>query len=318
VLWIAPAAISGSATLEGSTHVGQQASPPAILQTGDWELRLSLQPGIISSHGTYRWIKPLRSHERKLSADDIYSPFSGEQLRTQKALSKALRAKETLLREVHHRVKNNLQVISSLVNMQAASIKDPAAARALDDIQKRVRAMALIHERLQGDDDLDRLDFGEYAGMLAHDLFYSYSIDSARIGLKLELEPVSLELNQAIPCGLILNELLTNSLKYAFPHGRPGEIRVAVACGPNDMVKLTVSDNGIGLAPGFNWAQSQSLGLQIVDTLARQLDGTAVHEPAAGTTFTISFPWNRSNDLPRSDAKRATAPSYFGPRTQPE
>jgi PAS domain S-box-containing protein len=228
----------------------------------------------------------------------------GEQLRTQKALSKALRAKETLLREVHHRVKNNLQVISSLVNMQAASLKDPAAVRAFDDIQKRVRAMALIHERLRGDDDLDRLDFGEYAGMLAHDLFYSYSIDSERIGLKLELESVSLELNQAVPCGLILNELLTNSLKYAFPNGRPGEIRVAVARGPNDVVKLTVSDNGIGLPPGFNWAQSQSLGLQIIDTLAHQLDGTATHEPAAGATFTISF--------------QATAPSYFGPRTQPE
>lgn len=245
----------------------------------------------------------------------------GEQLRTQKELSKALRAKETLLREVHHRVKNNLQVISSLVSMQAASLKDPAAARAFDDIQKRVRAMALIHERLHGDDELDRLDFGEYAGMLAHDLFYSYSIDSERVGLKLELEPLSLELNQAIPCGLILNELLTNSLKYAFPHGRPGEIRVAVACGPNDVVKLTVSDNGIGLSPGFNFAQSQSLGLQIVDTLARQLDGTAVHEPAAGTTFTISFPWNsgclRGTGLFRSDAKRATAPSSFEPRPQP-
>ena len=213
----------------------------------------------------------------------------GEQLLTQKALSNALRAKETLLREVHHRVKNNLQIISSLVSMQAASIQDPAAARAFDDIQKRVRALALIHDRLNGDDDMDRLDFSAYASALALDLMYSCKVDSERIRLCFDLQPVWLELNQAVPCGLILNELLTNSLKYAFPQDRRGEIKLSLTCGPDEIVTLTVADNGIGLPPGFDLAQSQSLGLQIVDTLASQLDGAAHHQPADGAVFVVTF-----------------------------
>jgi len=214
----------------------------------------------------------------------------GEQLRTQKALASALRAKETLLREVHHRVKNNLQVISSLVNMQAETLVDPAAIRALDDIQKRVHAMALIHERLNGGDDLDRLDFGDYASVLAHDLFYSCHVDSERIRLRIETQPVLLDLNQAIPCGLILNELLSNALKYAFPNGRTGEVLVSVAPAGKDEVKITVSDNGVGLPKNYDPEQSQSLGLQIVHILARQLDGSVFRDPsAAGAFFRITF-----------------------------
>jgi PAS domain S-box-containing protein len=231
----------------------------------------------------------------------------GEQVRTEKALSTALRAKETLLREVHHRVKNNLQVISSLVSMQAASLQDPAAASAFDDIQKRVHAMALVHERLQSDDDFDRIEFGEYAKTLAHDLFFSYGVDLERIHLRLELRPVSLELNQAIPCGLILNELLTNALKYAFPNGSPGEIMVSVGVGRDDLVHLTVGDNGIGLRPGLDLAQAKSLGLQIVDTLARQLDGATRREPGQGTTFTLTFPRSFPFGGPNAPPPKSTA-----------
>ena len=214
----------------------------------------------------------------------------GEQLRTQKALASALRTKDTLLREVHHRVKNNLQVISSLVNMQAETLVDPAARRALDDIQKRVHAMALVHERLNGGDDLDRLDFGDYASVLAHDLFYSFGVDSDRIRLRIDAEPVLLDLNQAIPCGLILNELLSNALKYAFPNGRSGEVSVSVTPAGRGEVKLTVADNGVGLPQNYDPERSQSLGLQIVHILARQLDGTVFRDRAAqGARFCISF-----------------------------
>jgi PAS domain S-box-containing protein len=212
-----------------------------------------------------------------------------EQVRTQKALSSALAAKELLLKEVHHRVKNNLQIISSLLSMQAQSLQDLAAAQALQDSQERVQCMALIHERLHLNDEPDRLDFREYAAKLARDLFYSYGVNSERIRLRFELEPISLGLNQAIPCGLILNELLTNSLKYAFPNERGGEVLVKLSWGGDEVVELTVADDGVGLPVDFDWKESQSLGLRIMNILGRQLDGTVRRAAGAGTVFSLVF-----------------------------
>jgi PAS domain S-box-containing protein len=213
-----------------------------------------------------------------------------EQVRTQKALVSALAAKELLLREVHHRVKNNLQIISSLLYMQSESLQDLAAARALQDSQERVQCMALIHERLNRDDEPDRLDFREYAATLARDLFHSYGVDSERIALRFELEPVSLGLNQAIPCGLILNELLTNSLKHAFPNQRRGEILVKLSWAEGQPVTLTVADDGVGLPAEFDWKESQSLGLRIMNILGRQLDGIIQRKAGGGTVFSLEFP----------------------------
>ncbi len=213
-----------------------------------------------------------------------------EQVRAQKELSSALAAKELLLKELHHRVKNNLQVISSLLTMQAECVQDAAAVRALQDSQERVQCMALIHERLNRDSVPDRLDFREYVETLTRDLFYSYGVDTERINLRFDVEPLSLGLNQAIPCGLILNELLTNSLKYAFPNGRRGEIVVKLTSGKDQLVTLTVADDGVGLPPGFNWKESQSLGLRIMSILARQLDGTVESQPGPGARFTLTFP----------------------------
>jgi PAS domain S-box-containing protein len=212
-----------------------------------------------------------------------------EQTRAQRALSSALAAKGLLLRELHHRVKNNLQIISSLLTMQAESLQDPAARQAFEDCQKRVQCMALIHERLNRDDDPDQLDFHEYVETLARDLFYSYGVDSERIQLRFELDPVTLGLNQAIPCGLILNELLTNCLKYAFPDGRSGEVAVKLLRGDGEVLKLTVADDGVGLPAEFDWQRSQSLGIRIMNILARQLDGTVESQPGAGTEFTLTF-----------------------------
>jgi PAS domain S-box-containing protein len=213
-----------------------------------------------------------------------------EQVRTQKALSSALATKEVLLKEVHHRVKNNLQIVSSLLTMQAESLQDADARRALQDSQERVQCMALIHERLNRDDAPDQLNFSEYVETLARDLFYSYGVNPDRIRLRFELEPVALSLSQAIPCGLILNELLTNSLKYAFPGERQGEIVVKLSCGKDKLAKLTVADDGVGLAADFDWKKSQSLGLRIMNILGRQLDGTVQREAGAGTVFSLMFP----------------------------
>jgi PAS domain S-box-containing protein len=212
-----------------------------------------------------------------------------EQVRTEKALASAVAVKAALLKEVHHRVKNNLQVVSSLLSMQAELLPANGLSRVLNETQRRVEAMAMIHERLQSREDADRLDFREYVAALARELFCAYGVDSNRVSLRLDLGAMELGLNQAVPCGLILNELLTNSVKHAFPETRRGEIVVALGCDEREGVTLRVADNGVGLAGGFDWKQSRSLGLRIVNILARQLEGTLRAEPGPGAVFALTF-----------------------------
>jgi len=209
-----------------------------------------------------------------------------EQMRTERALADALAAKETLLKEVHHRVKNNLQIISSLLNMQA-ELCDPAQRLVFQDSQLRVQSMALIHERLCGNDDLAHLDFREYVETLARELFAVHGVERDRVQLKLDLDPISLALNQAIPCGLILNELVSNALKYAFPEQRTGSIQVALSCDGQSFVTLRVADDGVGMLIGPG--RKKSLGLGIVDVLTRQLGGTVNWEPGPGVGFSLVF-----------------------------
>jgi two-component sensor histidine kinase len=203
------------------------------------------------------------------------------------ALSAALAAKEVLLQEVHHRVKNNLQIISSLLNLQAESLPD-IAQRALEDSQRRIRSMALVHEQLYGGADPGELDFADYVKSLTSDLMNAYRGELERVQLRLELEPVLLGVSHAISCGLILNELVTNALKYAFPGSRSGEILVGLH-GQGEKIELRVADDGVGFSPGFDWTQSHSLGLRIVALLTHQLSGTLRNDPAAGTSFTLTF-----------------------------
>jgi PAS domain S-box-containing protein len=212
-----------------------------------------------------------------------------DQVRAERALSAALSAKEALLRELQHRVKNNLQVISSLLAMQAGSLNDPSVAEALEESQRRVQCMALIHDRLNRNSSLSRVDFHEYVETLSRDLLYSRSVDPERIRLQFDLEPVALGSGQAVPCGLVLNELVTNALKHAFPDGRRGEILVSLSCDQNDRVRLKVADNGIGLACRPDSRASTSLGLHIVDILAHQLDAELRQEPGPGTAFSLTF-----------------------------
>jgi PAS domain S-box-containing protein len=212
-----------------------------------------------------------------------------ERMQTEKALAAALAAKEVLLQEVHHRVKNNLQIISSLLNMQAELLSDSSLREVLLQSKRRVESMAMIHERLYCNADIDCVDFKQYVEALAKGLFSAYAVNPNPVCLQLELEPVFLELSQAIPCGLILNELVSNCLKYAFPDERPGELLVALRCSADDRVTMRVADNGIGLPPGLDWRKSQSLGLRIVNILARQLMGTVHQESGAGGDFSLTF-----------------------------
>ena len=200
----------------------------------------------------------------------------------------SLQEKEALLREIHHRVKNNLQVISSLLALQARAVADDSTKKMFHESRDRIHSMALLHESLYKSDNLARIDFPEYIRQLAEHLFRSYGVAAEKIHLRAELDPVFLNMDNAVPCGLLVNELISNSLKYAFPNGRGGEIYVGVRS-VGVRVKLTVADDGVGLPAGFDWANARSLGLRLVRTLAQQLDATLEHTGEPGTRFQLTF-----------------------------
>jgi two-component sensor histidine kinase len=192
-----------------------------------------------------------------------------------------------LLKEIHHRVKNNLQIISSLLSLQSENINSENPARTFRESQDRIRSMALIHEKLYQSNDISRIDFAEYVRSLTAYLFRSY-ITGPGIEISIDIHDVSLGIDMAIPCGLIINELVSNSLKYAFPDRRPGEIDISLAQCDHEY-KLTVSDNGTGLPEGMDFRNTPSLGLQLVNTLVHQLEGNIVLDTSHGTRFVITF-----------------------------
>ena len=210
--------------------------------------------------------------------------------RAEEEIKLSLKEKEVLLKEIHHRVKNNLQIITSLLNLQSAQIKDPEAVMLFRESQSRVRSMALIHEKLYQSKDLARIDFDGYVRDLMVYLFRSYGANPDQIRTHIETHNMFLGIDTAIPCGLIISELVTNTLKYAFPEGRRGNLYVGV--GPEDDGHLTllVKDDGVGFREGFNWRESDSLGLQLVSTLSSQLHGTIDVNGQGGTSFKITFP----------------------------
>ena len=212
-----------------------------------------------------------------------------ERKRSEEQLKIALKEKEVLLKEIHHRVKNNLAVISSLLNMQSKYIKDKKTLEIFRESQNRVKTMALIHTKLYQSSDLAQIDFADYIRKLAADLIDSYRLERDSVVLLLDVRDVYFDVNVGIPCGLIINELLTNALKHAFPHGRKGEVSVRLT--PRDEgVALVVSDNGIGFPERIDFRNTESLGFQLVTALVDQLGGTMELSRNNGTTFTISFP----------------------------
>ena len=204
-------------------------------------------------------------------------------------LQASLREKEVLLREIHHRVKNNMQIISSLLNLQSRQVEDPHVLEAFKESQRRIRSMALIHERLYQSADLSRIEFSQYLDNLAHRLLLSYQVDPDRILLKLLTEEVFLNVNTAIPCGLIVNELVSNALKHAFPDGRTGEVAVELHRSESGEFLLRVKDDGVGFPKALDFRHTETLGMQIVVTLVDQIDGTIEVGASAGTDFQIRF-----------------------------
>jgi two-component sensor histidine kinase len=204
-------------------------------------------------------------------------------------LRASLGEKEALLKEVHHRVKNNLQVISSLMSLQSEETRDAGLRAVFQEVNHRVRSMALVHEQLYQSADLARVDFAAYARSLLTYLWQAYGAETAGIRLTLNLEPLSLSVYTAVPLGLILNELAGNALKHAFHDRTGGEVRVALQRGPAGRVQLTVSDDGRGLPEGFDWGQARSLGLRLVQMLAGQLHADVAVSREEGTEFGITL-----------------------------
>ena len=202
-------------------------------------------------------------------------------------IRQSLREKEILLKEVHHRVKNNMQVISSLLNMQGKTLRDPAATQAFDECRQRVRSMSLVHERLYNSADLGQIDFGDYSRFLISQLALTYS--SSNIRVVTHCDRILFGITTAIPAGLILNELVSNVFKYAFPDGRPGRLSLVIRAEGPECV-LQVEDDGIGIPASVSINEPTTLGLQLVKALSPQLDGTLEFTIGKGTLARLRFP----------------------------
>jgi two-component sensor histidine kinase len=213
-----------------------------------------------------------------------------ERKRAEDQLKISLKEKEILLRELYHRTKNNLQVISSLLNLQALAIDDKQMLGVLQDIQNRIRSISLVHEKLYQSKDLLNINLRDYIGELAHALLRSFEGSKSRISFALDIDDVFISLNSITTCGLIINELVSNSLKYAFPNSREGEIRIALHAMNGDEIELRISDNGIGLPESLDFQNPQTLGLKLVRKLVEdQLRGKIELKGEKGTDFLVTF-----------------------------
>ncbi len=210
-----------------------------------------------------------------------------ERAARQSELEASLREKEVLLREIHHRVKNNLQVVSSLLQLQASYVDNDAAREVFEESQGRIRSMALVHEKLYQTKDLSHLDFGDYLRDLVSGLMGSFSAQAARVEIDLQTASILLSVDRAIPCGLIIHELVSNCFKHGFPNGRAGRIALHLSGGGSSAIALTVRDDGVGWPPEFNPAQTSSLGLRLVHILTKQLGGRLHWQNDNGISSTL-------------------------------
>ncbi len=213
-----------------------------------------------------------------------------ERKRIEGHIEASLKEKEILLREIHHRVKNNMQIISSMLRLQSEYLKDEKYSEMFKESQNRIITMSLVHEKLYQSDDFTKIDLNGYVKDIVHGLYQSYGINTGKIVLNIIVEDVLLVVDSAIPCGLIINELVTNSLKHAFPDSRKGEIKIVVRRTDENWVELVISDNGIGIPEDIDFRKTESLGLQLVTILVEsQLHGEIYLDRSKGTEFKIRF-----------------------------
>ena len=250
----------------------------------------NVEMGIVKTADLITWINvtatpiPLENYGVLVVYGDIT-----EQRQTQEQIKSSLIEKETLLQEIHHRVKNNMQVINSLLKLQSNNIEDNQTKEILKDSQSRVYAMSAVHETLHGSERLSEIDLKTYLTKITTSVFQTYSTEHQKVKLNSNVDNSPISINQAYPLGLIINELLSNSLKYAFPDERKGKIDVSLKKLDKEL-ELTFADNGIGISNGLDWKNPSTLGLKLVRTLVEnQLDGSIDMESNNGSKFTIKF-----------------------------
>ena len=222
-----------------------------------------------------------------------------ERFRLERAIRESLKEKEVLLKEVHHRVKNNLQVISSLLHLQSQHTQDQTSVQMFRQSQDRVRSMAMIHERLYRSKDMAKVNFTEYIESLTTHLFSTHLVDTSRIQLAVDVHGIKLAIDAAIPCGLILNELISNCLKHAFRGRTQGRIRIDMHPVNEHEILLSVSDDGVGLPPGIEPQSGETFGMQLIADLVDQLHGSVQVDRDAGTTVRIVFPSGEAHPAQR-------------------
>ena len=223
--------------------------------------------------------------------------YAIERKRTREQITAALREKEILLRELQHRVKNNLRLISTLLRLQSGYIKDKEVLAMFEESQNRIKSMALVHDKLYQFKDLGKIDIAHYIQELVTDLADSHGVEPDGIKLKINVHEVLLGIDTAIPCGLIINELVSNALKHAFPDGREGEIRIDfLRSVNNNTFTLIIKDNGIGFPKDVDFRNTETMGLQLVNTLVKQLNGTIELDRSGGTKFQITFTEKRKDE----------------------
>ncbi len=228
--------------------------------------------------------------ERGQERERIMRESREELERAQAVMTTSLQEKEVLLKEVHHRVKNNLQIITSLLRLQSGKIKDKNDYDAFMQSQNRIRTMALIHEALYRSKDLSHIRIRPYVRTLVTHLLSSYGVEPARVQTDIDIMDVFIDMDTAVCCGLIVNELVSNALKYAFPSDRVGRVRVHFGKNENQSFLLSVSDDGIGLPTQVDWSNTESLGFRIVRVLVNQIGGSLEVAPPPGTNFRLLFP----------------------------
>jgi len=250
----------------------------------------NVEMGIVKTADHITWINvsatpiPLENYGVLVTYSDIT-----DQKKAQEKLQASLKEKETLLHEVHHRVKNNMAVISSLLKLQANNSEDNQTKEILKESQSRVYAMSAVHETLHGTENLSEIDLKSYTSKITTSIFQAYSTDHRKVKLNSDVENLPISINQAYPLGLTINELMSNSLKYAFSDDRKGKITVNIKKQDKEL-ELTVMDDGIGMPEDVDWKNSSTLGLKLVRTLVEnQLDGSIDMESNNGTKFTIKF-----------------------------
>lgn len=242
--------------------------------------------------GTRRFIKAqsrtiFEANGKPIRMIGTNTDITEEKLRVEQT-SRSLREKETLLKEIHHRVKNNMAIMSSLLSLQARKIQDPSAKSLFEESQQRVKSMALVHEKLYQTKNLSAIPFKDYLESLITEISSLYRLEIPAVTTTVEMGNIELELETAVPLGLLLNELITNACKHAFPDKRPGTIRVHLTRN-GDTFSLTVKDDGVGLPPGFDRERPKTLGLELVSILATQLEGTFQIRSDNGTEALVTF-----------------------------